>query len=68
MSAIEKLYNTVKTFNINDDNDEKCYGVSTDFIRKLTDLFFIIIGEKSSTDITLSRMYHLKKFITDISI
>ena len=46
MSALDKLYNLVKTFNMNDDNKEKCFGVSTDFIRKLTDLFFITIGEK----------------------
>ena len=31
---------------MNDDKMEKCCGVSTDFIRKLKDLFFIIIGEK----------------------
>ena len=51
MSVIEKLYNLVKTLNINDDNMEKCCGVSTDFIRKLTGFFFIIIGEKSSNRI-----------------
>ena len=49
MGVLEKLYNLVKTLNINDDNEEKCCGVSTDFIRKLTDLFFITIGEKAST-------------------
>ena len=31
---------------MNDDNEETFYGVSTYFIRKLTDLFFITIGEK----------------------
>ena len=46
MGLLEKLYNLVKTLNMNDDNEGKCYGVSTDFISKLTDLFFIIIGEK----------------------
>ena len=46
MSVINKLYNLVKTLNINDDNEENCCGVSTDFIRKLTDLFFITIGKK----------------------
>ena len=45
MSALEKLYNLVKTLNMNDENMEKCCGVSTDFIRKLTNFFFIIIGE-----------------------
>ena len=34
MSVLEKLYNLVKTLNVNDDNEEKCYGVSTDFIRR----------------------------------
>ena len=43
MSALEKLYNLFKTLNMNNDNEEKCYGVSTDFIRKLADLFFITI-------------------------
>ena len=57
MCALEKLYNLVKTFNINDDKTEKCCGVSTNFIRKLADLFFIIIGEKSLTNISLSKMY-----------
>ena len=47
MSALKKLYNLVKTLNINDDNEEKCHGVSTDFITKLTDL-------KSAT---LTRLY-----------
>ena len=46
MSALEKLYNLVKILNMNDDNKEKCCGVSNDFIRKLTDFIFIIIGEK----------------------
>ena len=43
---------------------EKCGGVSTDFIRKLTDFFFIIIGEKSSTNIILRKMYLLRKCAT----
>ena len=46
---------------MNDDNKEKCCGVSTDFIRKLTDLFFIIIGEKASTNIPLRKIYCLIK-------
>ena len=46
---------------MNDYNKEKCCGVSTDFIRKLTDLFYIIIGEKISTNIPLSKMYRLGK-------
>ena len=62
MCALEKLYNLVKTLKMNNDKMEHCCGVSTDFIRKLTDLFFIIIGEKASTNIPLSKMYRLRKF------
>ena len=64
MSYLKKLYNLVKTLNINDDNKEKCCGVSTDFIRKLTGLFFLIIGEKASTNIPLSKNYHSIKSVT----
>ena len=55
ISVIKKLYNLVKTLNMNDDNEEKCYGVSTDFIIKLRDLFFVTIGEKASTNIPLRK-------------
>ena len=48
----------------NDDNEGKCYGVSTDFIRKLMDLFFRTIGEKESTNIPFIEMYHLRKNAT----
>ena len=69
MSVLEELYNLVKTLNMNDENEEKCYGVPTDFIRKLTDLFFITIGEKASTNIHLRKMYRFKKECnTDTSI
>ena len=61
MSVLDKLYNLVKKFNMNDDNEEKCSGVSTEFIRKLTDFFFITIGEKASTKNSLSKMYRLRK-------
>ena len=64
MSALDILYNLVKTMNMNDENKEKCCGVSTDFIRKLTDLFLITIDEKSSTNILLSKMYCLRKSST----
>ena len=64
ISVLGKLYNLVKTLNMNDDNEEKCYGVSNDFIRKLTDLLFITIGEKSSTNITLRKLYRLRKSAT----
>ena len=57
MSVIRKLYNLVKTLNINYDNGKKCYGVSTDFIRKLTELVFITVGEKASTNIPLRKKH-----------
>ena len=61
ISVLDKLYTLVKKFNINDYNEEKCYGVSTDFIRKLMGLSFKNIGEKASTNITLRKMYRLIK-------
>ena len=64
MSALEELYNLVKTLNMNDKNNEKCCGVSTDSIRKLTGFFFRIIGEKASANIPLSKMYRLRKSAT----
>ena len=64
MTVLGKLYYLVKTLNMNDDNEEKCYGVSNDLIIKLTDLFFITIGEKASTNIQLSKMYRLRKIST----
>ena len=64
MNVLEKLYILVKTLNVNDDNKEKCYGVSTDSIRKLTDSFFIIIGEKASTNIPLRKIYRFKESAT----
>ena len=64
MSDLENLYNLIKTLNMNDDNEEKCFDLSTDFIGKLTDLFFTTIGEKASTNIPVSRMYRLRKIAT----
>ena len=64
MSVVDKLYNLVKTLNINDDNDKKCFGVSTYFIRKLTGLFFITIGEKTTTNIPMSNIHLLTKSAT----
>ena len=64
MSALEKLYNIVKTLNMNDDNKKNCCVVSTYFIRNMTGLFFIIIGEKASTNIPLKKMYCLRKIVT----
>ena len=49
---------------MNDDDMEKCCVVSTDSIRKLTDFFFIIIGEKASINIPLRKMYYLRKCST----
>ena len=49
---------------MNNDDMENCCDVSTDFIRKWTDLFFIIIGEKASTNIPLRKMYRLRKCAT----
>ena len=69
MSVIKKLYNPVKTLNMNDDNEENCYGVSTDSIREWTDFFFITIGEKASTNIPLSKMCLFQKICnTDTSL
>ena len=61
---LEKCYNLVKTLNMNDDDMEKCCGVSTDFIRKLTDFLFILIGEKASINIPLRKMNRLRKSAT----
>ena len=62
--ALDKLYNLVKTLNINNDDMEKCCGVSTDFIRKLTDFFLIIIGEKFSTKNPLRKICRLSNCAT----
>ena len=59
-NVLEKLYLLVRTLMMNDDNEEKCYGISADFIRKLKE-FFIIICEKASTNIPLSKRYHFLK-------
>ena len=50
--------------NINDDNEEKGSSVLTDFIKKLTDLFFITIGEKAPTNIPLSTINRWTKSAT----
>ena len=49
---------------MHDENEENCYGVSTDFIRKLADSFFITIGEKASKKLPSGKMYRLRKSAT----
>ena len=62
MSVIERLHLLVRTLNMNDDDNEaKVCGILTKFIRKLTDLFFLIIGEKASINTPLNRAYYLWK-------
>ena len=58
MNVLEKLYLLVKKLNKNNDDEENCYNVLTDLIRKLTDLFFLIIDDKASTNIPLRKIYH----------
>ena len=60
LNVIEKLYLLVRTLNMSDDDNEaKVCGILTKFIRKLTDLYFLIIGEKASTNTPLNRAYYL---------
>ena len=62
MNVLEKFNLLVRTLNMNDDDKEgKICGISTKFIRKLTDLSFLIIGEKASTDIPLNKTNNLRK-------
>ena len=62
MDAIEKLYLILRTLKMNEsDNEEIFYEVLTNFIRKLTYLFFIIIDENISTNIPLNKMYYFLK-------
>ena len=52
----------VRTLNMNDDeNEAKVCGILAKFIRKLKDLFFLIIGGKASTNIPLKKTYYLGK-------
>ena len=37
--SLDKLYNLVETLNTNNEDLDKCCGVSTDFISKLTGFF-----------------------------
>ena len=65
MIVPDQLYNLDTKLNMNDDNKENIFfGFSTDFIRRLTDLFFITIGEKLSKNIPLRKMYRLRKITT----
>ena len=69
MIVDKKLYNLVKTLNMNDDNEEKCYGVSTDFIRKLDGFHFHNHWRKSINKLSLDQhVSPKKKCNTDTSI
>ena len=64
MNALEKFYLLVRTLNKNDDDNEvELCDVWTKFIRKLTNLFFLIIGEKASTNIPLNKTNYLRKMV-----
>ena len=60
---VPEIFNLlVRTPNMNDDDTEgKGCGFSTKLIRKLTDFFLLIIGERASTNIPLSKMRYLIK-------
>ena len=61
MSNKEKFYSLVKRLNVEEEyNEENLYEISTNFIRKLTDFFFILICKKVSTNIPLNMMYYKK--------
>ena len=49
---------------MNNEDLDKCCGVSTDLIIKLTDFVFITIGEKASTKIPWIKMNWLRKNAT----
>ena len=60
--VIYRLNSIVRTLNMNEyGNAEKLYGILTNFIRKMTDYFFTIIGEKDSSNNPLKKMYSLEK-------
>ena len=62
MNNIEKLSLLVRTLNTNNDDKEgKVCGVLTKFTGILTDFFFIIIGEKASTNLPLNKTYYLRE-------
>ena len=62
MNVLEKLHLLFRTINMNDDDNEaKVCGISTNFIRKLTDLFYVTVCEKASKHITLNKTYYLRK-------
>ena len=44
-----------------DENEAKVCGISTKFIRKITDLFFIVIGEKYWTNLPSNKTHNLIK-------
>ena len=62
MNVLERLHLLVITLNMNDAyNEAKLCGILNNFIRKLKDFFFIIIGEKASTNLLLKKTNYLRK-------
>ena len=62
MNVLDILNLLIRTLNINDDDNEaKVCGILTKFIIKLTDVFFIVIGEKASSNPSLNKTYYLRK-------
>ena len=62
MSIVNRLHTLVWMLNTNEDyNGKILYGILTNFIRKLTDFFFTMIGEKESSNIPLNKIYSLEK-------
>ena len=62
MDVLDIFHLLVRTPNMNDgDKEAKVCGTLTKFIRKLTNLFFLIIGEKFSKNLPLNKTYSLIK-------
>ena len=58
---IKRLNTLVIMLNINEhDNMEKLYGILTDFIRKLENLLFTMIGEKESSNLPFNNIFSLE--------
>ena len=62
MNVLEIFHLLVRTLKMNNDNYEaKVCDILANFIRKLTDLFFIVIGRKHQQNVPWSRCITLKK-------